>query len=188
MRDKIVLRVIAIDRAIHFVVLALLGLIVLFVAAHEHELHHRLFRVLTDIQGGVGGGPVQSGHTGVIHDLDELFTLQSTTLKLLGVSLLLFAAIEGAEAVGLWYQRRWAEYLTFVATALFLPLEIYELTRTVSPFKVIALLLNLAIVVYLVLAKRLFGIRGGATAVRAEYERDVGWQALERTAPSPGSP
>lgn len=90
--------------------------------------------------------------------------------------------------MGLWYQRRWAEYLTFIATALFLPLEVYELTSTVSPFKVTALLINLAIVIYLVSAKRLFGIRGGAAAERANRERDVGWPALERTAPAVGPP
>lgn len=50
-------------------------------------------------------------------------------------------------------------------------------------FKVTALLVNLAIVVYLLLAKRLFGFRGGAAADRAERERDIGWEALERTAP-----
>lgn len=188
LRDKIVLRAIAIDRAIHFVVLALLGVLVLFVAAHEHELQRRVFRVLTDIQGGVGGGPVQSGHTGVIHDLDELFTLKSTTLHLLGVALFAYAAVEGAEAVGLWYQRRWAEYLTFIATALFLPLEVFELTRTVSPFKVTALLINLAIVAYLISAKRLFGVNGGVAAELAERKRDVGWPALERSAPGPGPP
>jgi uncharacterized membrane protein (DUF2068 family) len=188
LRDKIVLRAIAIDRAIHFAVLAFLGVLVFFVAAHEHELQHRFYRVLADIQGGVGGGPVQSGHTGVIHDLDALFTLKSTTLHLLGVGLFLYAAVEGAEAVGLWYQRRWAEYLTFIATALFLPLEVYELTKTVSPFKLTALLINLTIVVYLVSAKRLFGIRGGAAAERANRERDVGWPALERTAPAVGPP
>jgi uncharacterized membrane protein (DUF2068 family) len=188
LRDKIVLRAIAIDRAIHFAVLAFLGLLVLFVAAHEHELQHRFYRVLTDIQGGVGGGPVQSGHTGVVRDLDELFTLKSTTLQLLGVALFLYAAVEGIEAVGLWYQRRWAEYLTLIATAVFLPLEAFELTRTISPFKVTALLINLAIVFYLVSAKKLFGVRGGAAAERADRERDVGWPALERTAPSAGPP
>jgi uncharacterized membrane protein (DUF2068 family) len=188
LRDKVVLRAIAIDRAFHFVVLAFLGVLVFFVAAHEHDLQHRFYRVLADIQGGVGGGPVQSGHTGVIHDLDELFTLKSTTLHLLGVVLFAYAAVEGAEAVGLWCQRRWAEYLTFIATALFLPLEVYELTRTVSPFKVIAMVINLAILVYLVWAKRLFGFRGGVAAEQADRERDVGWPALERTAPASGSP
>jgi uncharacterized membrane protein (DUF2068 family) len=94
--------------------------------------------------------------------------------------------LEGVEAIGLWYQKRWAEYLTFVATTAFLPLEVIELTKTVSPFKVTALIVNLAVVVYLLFAKRLFGLRGGAAAEAAERARDVGWEALERTAPATG--
>jgi uncharacterized membrane protein (DUF2068 family) len=189
LRDKIVLRAIAIDRAFHFVVLAFLAVLVFFVAAHQHELQHRFYRVLADIQGEIGGGSTQEGkHTGILHDLDELFTLKSSTLHVLGVAIFIYALVEGAEAVGLWYQQRWAEYLTFIATALFLPLEVYELTTRVSPFKVSALLINLVILVYLVSAKRLFGFRGGVAAEQAAHERDVGWPALKRTEPGVGSP
>lgn len=188
LRDKIVLRAIAIDRAVHFVVLAFLAVLVFFVAAHQHELQHRFYRVLADIQGEIGGTTSRGRHTGILHDLDELFTLKSTTLHLLGVALFVYALIEGAEAVGLWLQRRWAEYLTFIATALFLPLEVYELTTTVSVLKIMALLINLAILVYLVSAKRLFGFRGGAAAEEEIRERDVGWPALKRTEPGVGSP
>ena len=155
----------------------------------QHELQHRFYRVLADIQGEIGGGSAQEGkHTGILHDLDELFTLRSSTLHLLGIAIFIYALVEGAEAVGLWYQQRWAEYLTFIATALFLPLEVYELTTRVSPFKVSALLINLAILVYLVSAKRLFGFRGGVAAEQAAHERDVGWPALKRTEPGVGSP
>ena len=93
-----------------------------------------------------------------------------------------------ATSIGLWYQRRWAEYLTFIATALFLPLEFFELTRRVSALRLVALVINLAIVAYLVWAKRLFGVRGGVGAERAERERDTGWEALERSAPGSGQP
>ena len=57
-----------------------------------------------------------------------------------------YAVLEGVEAVGLWLQKRWAEYLTFIATTLLLPLEIYELTK-VSPLKVLTLIMNVAVVV-----------------------------------------
>jgi uncharacterized membrane protein (DUF2068 family) len=183
LRDKIVLRVIAIDRAFHFVILAVLAAAVFLIASHEAQLRETFYRVLTDIQGGVAGGPLQTSHNGVVGRLDELFSLDKGTLHLVGAGLAAFAVLEGLEAVGLWLQRRWAEYLTFVATTLLLPLEIYELTAQVSWFKVTALIVNLAIVVYLLYAKRLFGLRGGAEAERGERERDTGWEALERTAP-----
>ena len=183
LRDKIILRLIAVDRAIHFLVLALLALAVFLIAAHEQELRQRFYRLLADIQGGVGGGPLESTHAGLVGDLDRLFSLDRGTLHLVGAGLIGYALLEGAEAVGLWFQRRWAEYLTFVATTLLVPLEVYELTVRVSWFKLAALIVNVAIVLYLLLAKRLFGLRGGGALERAERERDIGWPALERGTP-----
>jgi hypothetical protein len=43
--------------------------------------------------------------------------------------------------------------------------------------------LNLAVAVYLLLAKRLFGLRGGGRAERAIHDADVGWPAIERATP-----
>jgi uncharacterized membrane protein (DUF2068 family) len=183
LRDKIVLRAIAVDRAFHVLVLAVLAVAVFLIANHEQQLRDEFYRVLADIQGGVAGGPLQTSHRGVLGRLDELFSLDKGTLRLVGAGLAGLAALEAAEAVGLWLQRRWAEYLTFVVTALLLPFEIYELTSRVTWFKVTALILNLAIVVYLLFAKRLFGVRGGFARDQAERRRDIGWDALERTAP-----
>lgn len=187
LRDKIVLRLIAVDRALHFALLGLLALAVFLVASHKHDLQHRFYRVVTDIQGGVGGGPVQTRRVGIVHELDRLFSLDAGTLRLVGLALALYAVLEGVEAVGLWYQQRWAEYLTFVATTALLPLEVYELVKRLSWFKLGAFIVNLAIVLYLLFAKRLFGLRGGGAAERMERERDTGWQALERTAPEAAS-
>jgi uncharacterized membrane protein (DUF2068 family) len=183
LRDKIVLRLIAIDRALHFLVLGLLAVAVFLFASHQQQLHERFYRVLADLQLAIGGGPVQQNGHGIIHSLDVLFTLSTTKLRLAGAAIGAYALLEGAEAVGLWFQRRWAEYLTFIATTALLPLEVYELTNSVSPFKVIALIVNIAIVIYLLVAKRLFGIRGGAAAEEALRERDVGIEALLRTTP-----
>src|SRR5437763_5476215 len=183
LRDKIVLRVIAIDRALHFLVLGLLSLAVFLFAAHQHDLHDRFYRVINDLQTALGGGQGSGSKHGLLHSLDELFTLRTSKLRLAGAGIGAYALLEGAEAVGLWFQKRWAEYLTFIATTALLPLEVYELTKTVSPFKVIALIVNLAIVVYLLFAKRLFGLNGGAAEEERLRERDVGLQALERATP-----
>jgi uncharacterized membrane protein (DUF2068 family) len=183
LRDKVVLRLIAIDRAFHFVVLGLLGVAIFLFASHQGELRRTFYRVLSDLQNGVGGGPIQTGKTGLVHELDRLFTLQSSTLHLVGAAVLAYAVLEGVEAIGLWYQRRWAEYLTFLVTTSLLPLEVYELANRLSPLKVLTFLINVAVVAYLLFAKRLFGLRGGVAAERREREEDVGWQALERNAP-----
>jgi len=71
-------------------------------------------------------------------------------LEALGVGAFLYTVLFTVEGIGLWRGKRWAEYLTAIATASFVPLEIYELTHRVSPRRLSALLLNLAIVAYLI--------------------------------------
>ncbi|HEY7829728.1 MAG TPA: DUF2127 domain-containing protein [Solirubrobacteraceae bacterium] len=179
LRDKIVLRLIAIDRAFHFLALAGLGVLVLVFATDRAALRDTFYKVMADLQGGVAAEQSHATH-GLSHELYSAFTTSSSHLHLLGAVLLAYGAIEGIEAVGLWYQQRWAEYLTFLVTTSLLPLEVYEIANHPTPFKILALLINLAVVVYLLHAKRLFGLRGGVAADRAESERDLGWQALER--------
>ncbi|MGZ4269576.1 MAG: DUF2127 domain-containing protein [Solirubrobacteraceae bacterium] len=183
LRDKIVLRVIAVDRAVHFVVLGLLGVLILLFSSSRATFRARFFRVVTDLQGGAvsGGG---HGKSGLLGEIDKAFSLQSSKLHLFAAVILAYAAVEGIEAVGLWYQRRWAEYLTFLVTASLLPLEIYEIAHRLSPLKIVGFVINVAVVVYLLVAKRLFGLRGGAAADEAIREADVGWPALERAAPA----
>ena len=183
LRDKVVLRAIAIDRGFHFLVLALLGVAILLFASKQEQLRGPFYRVMADLQRGVGGGPVQNSKTGIVGELDKLFTLKSSTLTLVGGAVLGYAVVEGVEAVGLWFQKRWAEYLTFIVTTSFVPLEVYELIHKFTPFKVFAFVVNVAIVVYLLYAKRLFGFRGGAAAEEVEREHDIGWHALERSPP-----
>jgi uncharacterized membrane protein (DUF2068 family) len=79
-----------------------------------------------------------------------------THIMLLAFSALLYAALEGTEGVGLAMRRRWAEYLTVIATGILIPFEVYEVVHHATLFKVGALLLNLAVVCYLAYRKRLF--------------------------------
>jgi uncharacterized membrane protein (DUF2068 family) len=181
LRDRIVLRLIAIDRAIHFVVLAGLAVLIFAFASHRAQLQKFVNRLDSAFYGS-SGNHAQHAH-GVLHDLERLVTLDVSTLRLIGYAAVAYAVLEGAEAVGLWFQRRWAEYLTLIATMLFLPFEIYELSESISTLKVLALVVNLAILLYLLLAKRLFGLRGGAEAEHAARERDSGWDAFHRLTP-----
>jgi uncharacterized membrane protein (DUF2068 family) len=182
LRDKIVLRVIAVDRAIHFVVLALLAVVIFFFAANSARLRDPVYKALEDLQSGLGGTTKSSQH-GIVYDLHHLFSIDSGTLTKIGFVVAAYAVLEGLEAVGLWYQKRWAEYLTFIATTALLPLEIYELSNRFSVAKIITLIINVAVVAYLLYAKRLFGLRGGGAAEEAERRRDSGWAALERATP-----
>jgi hypothetical protein len=71
-----------------------------------------------------------------------------------------------------------------LATAIPLPLEVYEIINRVSVLKVIGLVINLAILIYLLVAKRLFGLRGGGKVDEAERAAGMSWEALERAVPS----
>jgi uncharacterized membrane protein (DUF2068 family) len=181
LRDKIVLRLIAINRALHFVVLGAIAIAIFLFASHREALRGKAYRLIVDLQTGADGSRAPTH--GLLHEIERSFSLQSGTIKLVGLVFAVYALIEGIEAVGLWYQRRWAEYLTFIVTTSLLPLEIYELAHRFTPFKILAFVINVAVVAYLLLAKRLFGLRGGVAAEERERAADVGWEALERTAP-----
>src|SRR5215475_12783340 len=103
---------------------------------------------------------------------------------------LTFLVIELVESVGLWLGKRWGEYFAMVATSIFLPYEIYDLTVKVTWLRVGALVINLLLVIYLVWTKRLFGARGGKKAyeanLRSESVIEVEQAAL--VADSTGSP
>jgi uncharacterized membrane protein (DUF2068 family) len=162
-------------------VLSVLAAAVFVFAANKSLLHKDFLRIVTGLQGGVGG-PVRSGGT-ITRELTHLFAISTRNLELTGVALTAYALLEGVEAVGLWRAKRWAEYLTFVATALLLPLEVYEIAHKPTALKAVTLVINLAIVAYLVFAKRLFGVRGGWLAEQARRDRESGWEAIERSSP-----
>ncbi|HEY0812118.1 MAG TPA: DUF2127 domain-containing protein [Pseudonocardia sp.] len=186
LRDRYVLRLIALDRVVHFLILGVLAAAVFLFAADREALSGPFYRVLDAVQGGVGG-PTGQGGGGILGELQKAFAARPSTLWIIGLIIAAYALLEGVEAVGLWRGKRWAEYLTFVATTLLLIPEVYELTGTITLTKIITLIINLAVVGYLLFAKRLFGLRGGGRAEAAERDRDSGWEALERSLPAPAA-
>jgi uncharacterized membrane protein (DUF2068 family) len=75
-------------------------------------------------------------------------------LKALSAGTFFYAAVFLTEGTGLLLRKRWAEYFTIISTAALIPLEVYELAKHVTPIKIFVLVLNIAIVVYLVLRLR----------------------------------
>lgn len=76
--------------------------------------------------------------------------VSDTKLWLLAGFAALYAAIRFSEAYGLWHERRWAEWLAALSGAVYVPVEIYELTVHVTWLKLGALTLNLVVVAYMV--------------------------------------
>jgi len=60
-----------------------------------------------------------------------------------------YAAVRFAEAYGLWRGRRWAEWLAALSGGIYVPVEVYELSRSVTAIKLGALILNACIVAYM---------------------------------------
>ncbi len=86
---------------------------------------------------------------GLVHLISWLTGSSPRRLESIAVGAFLFAVLFVVEGVGLWLGKRWAEYLTAVATTLFVPFEVVQLARMVSPARVVALVLNVALVVFL---------------------------------------
>jgi len=85
-----------------------------------------------------------------------LFVGNLSQVNVLAIGAIVYALLEGTEGVGLALRRRWAEYLTVIATGILIPYEAYEVVQHPSLFKAGALLLNVAVVGYLAYRKRLF--------------------------------
>lgn len=75
-------------------------------------------------------------------------------LKAIGAGTFFYALLELVEGAGLLLQRRWAGYLTVIATGLLLPLEVYEIARKTNAVRMAVLLANLVILTYLIFKLR----------------------------------
>jgi uncharacterized membrane protein (DUF2068 family) len=82
--------------------------------------------------------------------LAKLSIVGDRRLKELSVGTFIYSAIFFTEGIGLALRKRWAEYFTIITTSSLLPIEIYELFKHASIGKGVALVINLAVVAYLV--------------------------------------
>ena len=169
LRDRYVLRLIALERGLHVVAFAALAVAIFVFAAHRASVQAEFTRVVNALYGASGS----SGH-GFVATLRHLFFVSPRHLEEAGLALSAYAVLEAVECVGLWRGRRWAEYLTFIATVCFVPFEVYELTSSLSAVKIVTLVLNIVIALYLLLSKRLFGLRGGAQAAERHRTENAG--------------
>lgn len=172
LRDAIVLRIIAIDRALHSIIFGAIAAVVIFVYVRLGAVHREAESLLRAVSRAAHSTGADQSRGFVFDQLSNIVHLHGHTLAVLGATALAYFVVEGVEAVGLWRERRWAEYLTALATAGFLPFEIYELIERVTVVRIGALIINIAILVYLLWAKHLFGIAGGKTEELREEEID----------------
>jgi uncharacterized membrane protein (DUF2068 family) len=82
--------------------------------------------------------------------MEKVAKVDDHRLRQLSVGTFFYAALFSCEGIGLALRKRWAEYLTVIATSSFLPIEIYEIIVRPNEAKVLVLFLNVIIVAYLI--------------------------------------
>jgi uncharacterized membrane protein (DUF2068 family) len=80
----------------------------------------------------------------------ETANLTPDKIRALGVGSFVYAALFLTEGVGLLMAKRWAEWFSVIITSSLVPFEIYEIYQHPTVLKFGALLVNLAVVAYLV--------------------------------------
>jgi uncharacterized membrane protein (DUF2068 family) len=153
-RDRLLL-VIGAFKLLKAALLTMTGLAILLISPEG---------VAARLQGAVGFVGVAPGGQLLGRLTERLLSLDEKTARYLGALALVYAAVFVTEGAGLILRRRWAEWLTVVVTASFIPFEIYELCVRFGAGKVITLILNAAIVFYLVV-RRLRERRSAHSAV-----------------------
>lgn len=174
LRQLTILRILAVERVIRAVVLIAAGYGVYRFESAQAALRGSFGRLLPSLQPLANQLGVDLDHSSIVSAATKALHARSGTLNLVAIALVAYGLLELVEGIGLWLAKRWGEYLTVIATAAFLPYEVHELLKSVTVTKVGAFVINVLAVVYLLLAKRLFGLRGG----REAYERDLQGESL----------
>jgi uncharacterized membrane protein (DUF2068 family) len=138
-RNRVIV-VIGVFKLIKAALLITLGIAGLAAVPSELAQHVR------HLAGWMGISP---GRHALAHFLGKLSAFDDHMARKLAVASLCYAAVFLVEGIGLLSRQRWAEWLTVVVTASFIPIEIYEGVEHFGASKVVALVLNVAILGYL---------------------------------------
>ena len=140
----------------------LLKVLLLLLAAYgELRLHDAVLsaKLATWAQ----GRPLGLEHAVVTRALTLFSGLSETQIHVMRIATFAYAAVFAVEGVGLWMQKRWAEWLTTIITASLIPLEVWEFVHRPNLGKAAVVIGNAAIVAYLIWHVRAKG-RGTAAA------------------------
>jgi uncharacterized membrane protein (DUF2068 family) len=81
--------------------------------------------------------------------LQKATTLTPNTIRGIGVGSFIYAGLFLTEGIGLWLLKRWAEWFTIIMTSSLLPIELYEIHRHPTEWKVLLLVFNVGVVAFL---------------------------------------
>ncbi len=136
---------IAAERTVRAIALIGIGLVLV---THPHT---NWAQTITDATRDLGLDPADNGIPRLIA---KIHAISARKFEFFGAVAIAYGVLEGGEAYGLWRRRRWGEVLTVVATSLLFVPEVYEIGRNPTLLKAGALLVNIAVVAYLVMRLR----------------------------------
>lgn len=172
LRDLWIMRALAIEKSVKAFFLFLFAFAVWRFEGMQASFQQVLDKELPLLQPAAAAVNWDMDKSWIIESLKGIADTPQTMFPLIIAGLILYALVELGEAVGLFIGQRWGEYFAVVATSFLIPLEVYEIVHHVTWFKVVVLVINLFLVVWLIVEKRLFGIRGGHAAYVAEHHEE----------------
>lgn len=167
-RGDFILRLFAIERFGRFVLFGILAYGIYRFASARLSITAAFNRELPIVRTAARQLGYDLNHSGLLSLIQSVLHISSTRLTELAIAVAALAVVSLIEGAGLWLAQRWGEYFAFVVTFLGLPLEIYELIHKQTVSKIAIFALNIILVLYLILNRRLFGIRGGRPAYEAK--------------------
>ena len=171
-RSSVILRVFAVERLVRGVLVGALAYVLWHFRGSRHSIERAFDRERPAFRTLFRDFGYNIDHSKLVGLIHHALTLSPGTIDLIVAVLALYAVVELIEAAGLWLGRRWGEYFAMVATSLGLPYELYELSIGFSVLKLLLLGINLVLVLYLMITKRLFGARGGKAAYEARLRSE----------------
>src|SRR6202021_3855635 len=139
--DNRVIRLIALFKLLKSALLVAVGMSAL------HLLHKDVASVAEHWVKLLGLDP---GNRYVDRALQKIGDLTPDKIKTLGIGSFIYAGLFLTEGIGLWLVKRWAEWFSVIITSSLIPVEIYEIYRHPSLIKSLVVILNIAVVGYLV--------------------------------------
>lgn len=186
LRSALILRIFAVERFVRAIIFGFIAYGVWRFKYSRYTIEQDFNREYPEVRALLHELGYNVSGSGLVGLIRHTFTLDQRTLTWLAIGAAAYTVVEILEGIGLWLLKRWGEYFALVATCAGIPYEIYELAAKITVLRMVAFVINVALVVYLVLSKRLLGARGGKRAYDARLRSESVLQAAVDAAAAKG--
>ena len=94
--------------------------------------------------------------------LDLMEHVNDARLWSIAIAAVMYFVMRMIEAVGLWLRKSWAEWFAVLTGSMYIPIELFEVSRSLTWPKVTVLVVNLGVVLYLLFVLIKNGRKGAA--------------------------